>query len=223
MGGLRLDYGEVPIVKTGIDAPFGWPDDFVKDLNSHHSGRGWTSGMDNKLERFRWRRTDDFIRKYWDRPHRRTPLSVSADKIAMVAMRCAVILADLVDHHGPEAADRTGLGMVCAVYPSAALRYWTDGHEHSLNPHESYRRKPASERRRQLAAIVQERLRLEDPDDLLWRCAERDDALDALVCALIARAALLGLTVPAPVEDKRISLEGWIHLPNAPLGRLCAG
>jgi hypothetical protein len=60
------------------------------------------------------------------------------------------------------------------------------------------------------------------PQGVAWEpgvreaCAESDDALDAVLCALIARAAALGLTEPPPpdgLEPARV--EGWIHLPRS--------
>jgi predicted RNase H-like nuclease len=43
--------------------------------------------------------------------------------------------------------------------------------------------------------------------------AGKDDALDALVAALIARTAGLGLTVlPTGAERPRPVTEGWIHV-----------
>jgi predicted RNase H-like nuclease len=43
---------------------------------------------------------------------------------------------------------------------------------------------------------------------------DRDDALDALVAALITRAAKLGLTRPPDDEDRNhAAIEGWIHVP----------
>ncbi len=52
-----------------------------------------------------------------------------------------------------------------------------------------------------------------------------DDALDALACALIARAAMVGLTDP-PQDEEAITArrEGWIRLPRAgSLHELCTG
>jgi hypothetical protein len=217
--GMRLDFGDAPIVKTGIDAPFGWPDTFVDAINAHHSGPGWPSGMDNSLTPYRWRRTDEFVMKHWDSPFRRVPLSVSADKIAMVAMRCAVIQADLRMHHGEEAADRLGRGMVCEVYPAVALRYWTSDHGLSLKSRESYRGKAQEKRRRELIEVIKERLPLEDPDDLLGSSVRHDHALDAFVSALVARALELELAV-TPEDSEQVRREGWIHLPTAPLAAL---
>ena len=46
-------------------------------------------------------------------------------------------------------------------------------------------------------------------------CVASDDALDAVLCALIARAAALGLTAPPPAEELELArAEGWIHLPR---------
>lgn len=45
---------------------------------------------------------------------------------------------------------------------------------------------------------------------------DSDDALDALVAALIARAAKLGLTVaPSAAQGEPARSEGWIHVPRA--------
>ena len=80
--------------KTGIDCPFGWPSAFVDFVAAHHSGHTdlLKGGMDATWRReLTMRRTDAFVR---DRLHA-APLSVSADKIAHVALRCAVLLAVL--------------------------------------------------------------------------------------------------------------------------------
>jgi hypothetical protein len=39
-----------------------------------------------------------------------------------------------------------------------------------------------------------------------------DDYLDALLCALVARAVELGLThAPTPAQEELARIEGWIH------------
>ena len=53
-------------------------------------------------------------------------LSVSADQIAHVAMRCAVLLAKLDAAGHP--VDRTGSGLVANVYPAASLQSWDMSH-----------------------------------------------------------------------------------------------
>jgi predicted RNase H-like nuclease len=46
-------------------------------------------------------------------------------------------------------------------------------------------------------------------------CRHSDDALDAVVCALTARCAHLGLTTGPPDHLSALaSTEGWIHLPS---------
>jgi hypothetical protein len=51
-------------------------------------------------------------------------------------------------------------------------------------------------------------------DDARGACVRSDDALDAVLAALIARAGALGLTVKPEGEDLELArTEGWIHLP----------
>jgi hypothetical protein len=150
------------------------------------------------------------------------PLSVSADKIASPAMRCAVILGHVQRMRGREAVERSGSGLVCEAYPDPALHFWTDDDPASLATRESYKGPERSRRRAELAAILARRVPLDDPHGLLDRCALEAVYLDALVCALVARAAMLGQTeVPVDVEDVDAArIEGWIHLPRAPVSGL---
>jgi hypothetical protein len=47
-------------------------------------------------------------------------------------------------------------------------------------------------------------------------CVESDDCPDAVLCAVVARAAALGQTEPPPVEALELArVEGWIHLPRS--------
>ena len=68
------------------------------------------------------RRTDLFVHEQVSL----TPLSVSADRIAPVALRCAVLLAKLEAVGGP--MDRSGSGPVVEVYPAVSLRSWSLDH-----------------------------------------------------------------------------------------------
>jgi predicted nuclease with RNAse H fold len=124
--------------------------------------------------------------------HRTTgklPMSVSTDRIAYCAMRARVLIG---------AAPRDGSGRFVEAYPDAALRVW------GVRGVGSYKGPTARGRRAAILAA------------LGWdapACVDSDHCLDALVCALIARAAALGLTHPP--EDQRLArLEGWIHLPR---------
>jgi predicted nuclease with RNAse H fold len=198
--------------RAGIDAPFGWPDAFVEAVSAHRAGGPWSGrGFDVVTHRrgLRYRFTDLRVARGPVRP----PLSVSSDRIAVTAMRCAE-LQDQVSQH--ETVDRAGIdGRLLEVYPAAALRAWrlpSDGYKGTKN-------RPA------LAALVArlvehcDSLTIEAAD--LERCTRDDDELDALVCALVARAAALGLTdAPGPAELPQARREGWIHVPTVELPEL---
>ena len=111
---LELIRSEEP-AKVAIDAPFGWPAPFVAAVSQHASGGEWQAHAPQSL---RLRATDlHVIAKT-----RQQPLSVSADKIAVTAFRCAGLLSELTK--AGFAIDRAGDGLVVEVYPAAALRQW---------------------------------------------------------------------------------------------------
>ncbi|MCR5977968.1 DUF429 domain-containing protein [Gordonia jinghuaiqii] len=192
--------------RIGIDSPFGWPDEFVEFVVAHHR---------NELPP--GRRLDDIGNR---RPLalRRTdlrvaeaglgrPLSVSADQIAHVAFRCAGLLADLgVD-------DRVG-GWAVEAYPAGALKRWglvSRGYKRAAN--------------RAVLAALGESLQAAAPWLSLGghaaTTARDDDAFDAVITALIARAASLGrTTLPARADRAVAEAEGWIHVPDCDLGDL---
>ena len=197
--------------KTGIDCPLGWPDAFVDFVAAHRSGHvglprdGTGTGWRRELT---MRRTDLFVR---DKLHL-VPLSVSADRIAHVALRCAVLLAKLDASGRP--VDRTGAGPVVEVYPAASLRGWGLRHRGYKQP-----RTPEV-----LAAAA---------DDLIAAAPWLDcgphgdtirrshDAFDAVVAALTARAASRGQTCPPGEDDlAAAATEGWIAVPSSPIGQL---
>jgi predicted nuclease with RNAse H fold len=186
--------------KAGIDAPFGWPDEFVGAVSAHSAMRLWP---DVELTELRYRYTDRVqIRRA------RRPLSVSSDLIAVTAMRCARLLSAL-DVRGQH-VDRSGTGKVVEVYPAAALTVW------GFNP-AGYKRAVGIEARR---ILVKELLNstgawLETDDDVVELLIRSDDCLDALVASLVARAAALDLTEPPPEPRlEQVQREGWIHLPT---------
>ena len=197
--------------KTGIDCPLGWPDAFVDFVAAHRSGHvalprddtgtGWRRELT-------MRRTDAFVR---DRLGL-MPLSVSADRIAHVALRCAVLLAKL-DASG-RTVDRSGAGAVVEVYPAASLHGWGLRHRGYKRP-----RTPDV-----LAAAA---------DDLLaaapWLdCGPHEetirrshDAFDAVIAALTARAASRGQTcLPGDDDLAAAATEGWIAIPRCPISQL---
>jgi len=209
--GILGDYG-APITKVGIDAPFGWPEPFLDALAAYRAAPEWPIGMDDPPDECRLRETDRAVY----RRAKKWPLSVSANYIAMAAMRCASLLTDIGRHTGPEGVARDGSGLCCEVYPDPALRYWTNHAPESLAPRETYKGAAAAERRTALLAAIRAQLPIDDPDDRLEKVALEDDYLDALVCALVARAAELGVThePETKLERERAQVEGWIHLPS---------
>jgi predicted nuclease with RNAse H fold len=196
--------------RVGIDAPFGWPDAFVRFVVAHHalgdpdtsippSERDLPASSDTREARALLVRrvTDETVRA-------RTgliPLSVSADLIAHVAMRCVGLLRAL------EVTDRVD-GPVVEAYPAAALRVWGLDHRGYKGPTKS---------------AVLDRLVDELQARAPWlqlgvsEAAIRgsDDVFDAVVAACIARAAALGQThLPDPETAAIARREGWIHLPS---------
>lgn len=198
----------------GIDAPFGWPGRFVELIGGHHRGEPWTVTWGDEATRrsLRFRRTDLEVRAWLGRD----PLSVSSDLIALPAMRCAGLL------HRLGVRDRSGQGgRVHEVYPALALKRWV-AMSSGYKDGSASRRQAARAQRAEIVARLQTAAPwLPVPE----RCIDSDHCLDALVAALIARAAHLGLVEPIP-EDAReqARAEGWIAIPTADaLGRLCSG
>lgn len=194
--------------KVGIDCPFGWPQPFLNAVAAHANAAAWPGrgqlGSSHR-QSLRYRLTDQIV-------HRQVgiwPLSVSTDRIGVTAMRCAALLDALAAAGQP--VDRAGGGRVVEVYPAAALKHWG-------LPHQGYKKAEG--------AIVRDRaldqLRAKLPSlildtDALDRCRHSDDAFDALICALVARAAGLALTSPPSPggQIERARVEGWIHLPTS--------
>ena len=196
--------------KCGIDAPFGWPDAFVDFVVAHRSRRPQRelelSSRAGRLPLVR-RRTDRVVHEVTGI----VPLSVSADLIAHVALRCAGLLArlELADVD----VDRVG-GTVVEVYPAAALQQWG-------LPFRGYK---GSANRSNLERLVESFGTAVDGlkfGDFRGLCESSDDAFDAVVAAVIARAAALDRTrMPEPADTDVARREGWIHLPDAGLAAL---
>jgi len=190
---------------VGIDAPFGWPDLFVAFFRvgpaAEDAASSWTPERRDSL---RFRATDVRVRERLGR----WPLSVSTDRIALAALRCAGLL------HALGVDDRSGAGRVVEVYPAAALHAWD-------LPHRGYKPRegvpaPANPA---LTALLDDLLSrcpwIMLPDDAYRLCARNDDAFDALIAALVARAASRGLTIRPTGDDvERATREGWIAVPE---------
>lgn len=213
--GLRQDFGD--ITKVGIDDPFGWPVPFLDAMAAYRNGPHWPWPIEHSTEEIRLRETDRVVR----RRSGRWPLSVTSDRIAIPAMRCAGLLTAIAGHVGSDQVSRDGSGLCCEVYPDPALRDWVAGTAAVLGK-ASYKGKENSAMRIKLLGALQEQLPLDDPEDQLDQVAAEDDYLDALICALVARAVERGRTYrpDGAHEAQRAAVEGWIHLPQDPLRSL---
>ncbi len=200
--------GELPAPsKVALDAPLGWPVDFVRGVTD--LGK-WPVKIDESRARLERRATDHWVHATTGKQ----PLSVTTDRIAYPAMRAAGLLAHYAQSCG-QAVDRSGLtGLVCETYPDPAIRRF------EIWPPAAGRRESYKGESRDLRAAILDELAarapwLSLPDADRDRCVAFDDCLDALICALTARAAAKGETLAPPPElAEEASLEGWIHLPK---------
>lgn len=199
---------------VGIDAPFGWPLGMVNSVHDYATSGRW-SGEDK--EAFRYRRTDRFVREtiLAETGRRLSPLSVSSDRIALTARRTALLREHAYERSGVR-FDRAGGDQVVEVYPAAALLVWGLDRGGYKSSRRSDRRQAECLAREALLGAIESRTGW-----LVWAprareaCVESDDALDAVLAAMIARAAALGLTVLPPADDiEPAHSEGWIHLPQ---------
>lgn len=192
--------------KVGVDAPFGWPAPFTAAVAATDPA-DWPLALGADRAPLVRRETDRHVRRRTGK----LPLSVSTDRIAYPAMRCAALLAWWSAHLGAPVG-RAGDGLACETYPDAVLRTLLGmGRGRAL----SYKGASEAARARRLDlldALAAQGLAL--GAEQRATCAASDDALDALLCAIAARAAAVGLTEP-PGDDVRVlaDREGWIHLP----------
>ena len=197
------------VEKIGIDCAFGWPDEFVQFVVAHSSGDQSQPGVDGGMD---WRRTLAY--RETDREARRRtgrwPLSVSTDRLGLTAMRCAGLLGRISE--SGIVVDRSGSGIVAEIYPGASLRLWgfsTTG----------YRTEPAV--RERLLQRIQAAASWLDLGPFAPQMITSADALDAVIAALAARSAALGLyEPPEPSTLDRARREGWILLPSGSLADL---
>jgi hypothetical protein len=218
---------------VGIDAPFGWPDAMVEALHQYATTGHWPK--EATPQRLRYRTTDWFVHDLIadERDVKVWPLSVSSDRIAVCAWRCARLLSEYAertrwrfDRVGvrvvggldgpPESTPRAG-GAV-EVYPAGALAMWG-------LPFRGYKGRTGGSAAKQAARDVRATIveRLEDlgagwlmlPPEAKAACLDSDDALDAFLSSLVACAAATERTI-APAAEQRgaAQREGWIHLPE---------
>lgn len=191
---LDLLSGLGPGDRAGIDCPFGWPVDFAEAVHAHTHQRPWPGRGRDRAEHYaglRLRRTDLRVRQVTGC----RPLSVSFDKLGATAARWAY-LADALAVDG-RPVDRAGAGTVVEVYPAASRTQWQLGPERSMRE------------------LLESAPWLECAEEHRRAYDASEHAFDALIAAVTARAAALGLT--ARPEGEEVALadrEGWIHLPE---------
>lgn len=194
---------------AGIDTPLGWPDGFVQAIGAHHAGAQWPDDdgdPDGHRRRLRLRRTDEVVAVTTGRH----PMSVSADRIAVAAMRGARLQQLVVDRLGTEAVDRSGCsGRMAETYPAAALAVWD-------LPAAGYKGSGGVDARTRILAALLDRFGLDVGSGHQKDMVASDHLLDAFVCALVAAAVLAGATArPGGDERGPAGREGWIHVPDA--------
>lgn len=194
------------VTKIGIDCPLGWPQAFVDFINAQAAGADLPpAGTVADRAPLTYRVTD--LRVARDHPPLR-PLSVSADRIAHAAFRCAPLFARL-----DPTRDRSGHGRIAETYPAGSLFTWD-------LPYRGYKGTPGSSVREQiitgLSGIV-------DIGEHRAVCLASDHALDAVVAALSAAATAAGAaTLPVADEHDVARAEGWITLPTCTLDILAS-
>lgn len=197
----------------GIDSPLGWPVAFVQAVAAHNMFRPWPGTHDRST--LTHRETDRAIRVLGSK----APLSVSADKLGSVAMRCALLQRRWADEIWGSPAPRDGTGPIVETYPAAAFAAWgieCKGYKNRQRTDEARR-----VRENVVDAIDRAVGAWLDLKPVQARCVVSDHVLDALVSALVAVASKTRATHLPPEEMRpRALAEGWIHLPSRPLSEL---
>jgi uncharacterized protein DUF429 len=169
---------------------------FVEFLNAHHEHR---LHLPEEMPSADWRRslayrsTDEHVRRELEI----IPLSVAADPdtqgIGITAMRTARLQVLLASQG--HTIDRAGSGLIVEVYPAAGLKHWN-------LPHRSYKGSNDRSALNELVNQLQESAPWLNLGHLEQDCRRSDHVLDAVVAALLARAAALNLTTPPPDNQR---------------------
>ena len=191
--------------KTGIDCPLGWPREFVAFIARHQDDHvvvdpgvpaDWRRRLSYRVTDLHVKATVPGIQG----------LSVSSDRIGVTTMRCAALLSRLADEG--RTVVRTGSGPVAEVYPAASLVRWGFNHK-------GYKGKDGQSRRSELVDELLAAATWLSLDEHEKSCRASDDALDAVLAAMTARAAAMGLTESIPPEALvAAETEGWIAIPR---------
>lgn len=199
---------------AGFDVPLGWPAPFADFIANQRCDQHLPLPDADAWRDLAYRQTDRIVAQAFSK----TPLSVSTDRIALAAFRGATLQARLRDA-GVDVA-RDGSGRIVETYPAVALKQWkitADGPYKGTD-----RARTAANLTRLVDALIEAApwLNLGAHEGL---CRSNDDAFDAVICALIARAHRLGqCTRPTLQQEELARIEGWIAVPEAALG-MCVG
>ncbi|MEM7141949.1 MAG: DUF429 domain-containing protein [Actinomycetota bacterium] len=187
---------------VGIDVPFGWPTPFVDKIRRWHDGQ--SAALDDTTPRdLRLRTTDQWIRTHVPRD----PLSVSTDRLGIVALRGIGILEKLLGPRG----DRSGRRGIYEAYPGGTLAVWG-------LPATGYKGKDGAAKRSTIVDALETQI---DFGDFDVAARASDDDLDAILTAVIAGLARAKATTKPPAEHRRVAaIEGWIHVPTIGLADL---
>lgn len=182
-----------------VDVPFGWPDKFVGLMCRRHNGPLPPSDIPPREDRESWRTrevaqrvTDRFLTD--DERIQVRPLPASFQLLGATAAMWTLVEAELAA--GGVAIDRAGLdGLVCETYPAAALSAW------------------GLDRKKQTWPQLRSNFPFLRENGTDTKTLGSDDVCDAVVCALVARARDLQLTIgPSPADLPLARREGWIHV-----------
>ncbi|OYV65601.1 MAG: hypothetical protein B7X07_02475 [Actinobacteria bacterium 21-64-8] len=155
---------------VGLDAPLGWPVDFVKAIKRHGACE-----------------TDRFVKETTGT----SPLSVSADLIGGVAMRAAGLQVQWAAMWGAP-QPRDGTGRLVEVYPRPALHAWQLLQGRATYKGATTARKRSEQRAQRecmLASLLGRAPWLHLAPELLEACVASDHVFDALISALVAYAS----------------------------------
>ena len=177
-----------------LDVPFGWPDQFVSFVSHHHQGRQPPTVASDD---FQLRVTDRIILQRL----RKRPLSVSTDKLGVMAHRATNLLRSFTTCDVLPLWSEGNRTVVIEVYPAATLI--------ALGIDPRGYKKESSHRRRILHQLAN--IDIGNTQDV-QACIDNDDALDAVICALTARLYLDNGLI-GPPDDEIVQREGWIFAP----------
>lgn len=194
---------------TAINAPFGWPDPFLEFIASNRAGMlpsprrvASTSGRDLIMYRTTERRVRELLGLKL--------MPATSNMMASTSLRCAGLLARMRED-GIQVS-RGGGGRVVEVYPPASLHSWglTEA-----------KYKTTQNARVRIVEQLARRLAI-DMGPFGALAMESDDALDALVSALTARAVAKGLwREPQDAEEtQHAPTEGWVCVPRGTIDEL---